>query len=672
MSAKLYTVQTVPGYNVVTLGGHRDTVINGFYAENNRIYTVTQDGTLNYWDLETTHPERRIFPATYKMTLKHFFKQGKARLVSASFQTKLNLLVIGFSNGTFGLWELPEFSHIHTLSIGQQAISTTAINPSGDWLAFGVAALGQLLVWEWQSESYVIKQQGHAYDLTSLAYSAQNMIATGGDDAKVKLWNEAGLCYVTFDTHTAPISGLQFAKNGRVLFSSSLDGTVRAWDMTRYRNFKTYTSPDPLQFGTMAVDDSCDLVCAGSVDSFEVFVWAVQTGKLVETLSGHKGPVSSMAFAGTQLITGSWDRTVRVWNIFDRSMVIEAFQHQSEILSLAVRPDQQQIAVTTLDGLISIWHLADGKQVGVIDGRKHIKGGRKSSDLVTAEQAGAGKCFTSITYSADGEYVLAGGNSKYVCIYHVASGTLARRFQISHNLSLEGMKEELNSRRLTDGGNLDVIERSMDDIEGEKRGIRTRNALRLPGASKGDLSERTTCPEVHTSCVKFAPTGRGFAAASTEGLMVFSLDERILFDPFDLDMDITPTTILDTLEERQYLTALLMSIRLNEDELIQQCLESVPFTEIDLLMSQFPLRYLDRLLKFMATLLPQSRHLEYLLRWCCCAFRHHARYLHEELNQAAYLKLLQKTTNQWLTDLGKMCESLLFRFSFVLLVGWPC
>ena len=48
------------------------------------------------------------------------------------------------------------------------------------------AGLGQLLVWEWQSESYVLKQQGHFNSMVSLAYSPDGQyIVTGGDDSKV-------------------------------------------------------------------------------------------------------------------------------------------------------------------------------------------------------------------------------------------------------------------------------------------------------------------------------------------------------------------------------------------------------------------------------------------------------------------------------------------------------
>lgn len=46
--------------------------------------------------------------------------------------------------------------------------------------------MGQLLVWEWQSESYVFKQQGHFNNMSSLAFSPDGQyIVTGGDDGKV-------------------------------------------------------------------------------------------------------------------------------------------------------------------------------------------------------------------------------------------------------------------------------------------------------------------------------------------------------------------------------------------------------------------------------------------------------------------------------------------------------
>jgi hypothetical protein len=41
----------------------------------------------------------------------------------------------------------------------------------GDWLAVASSALGQLLVWEWRSETYVLKQQGHLFGMSAVDFS---------------------------------------------------------------------------------------------------------------------------------------------------------------------------------------------------------------------------------------------------------------------------------------------------------------------------------------------------------------------------------------------------------------------------------------------------------------------------------------------------------------------
>ena len=46
---------------------------------------------------------------------KHFFMQNNAKMKCAAYHAGSNLLVTGFSNGLFGLYELPEFNMIHTL-----------------------------------------------------------------------------------------------------------------------------------------------------------------------------------------------------------------------------------------------------------------------------------------------------------------------------------------------------------------------------------------------------------------------------------------------------------------------------------------------------------------------------------------------------------------------------
>jgi periodic tryptophan protein 2 len=86
-----------------------------------------------------------------------------------------------------------------------------------------------------------------------------------------QLWNAAsGFCFVTFTEHKMPITAVAFAPSGHAVLSASLDGTVRAFDLVRYRNFRTFTSPSPAQFVSLAVDNSGEVVVAGSLDTFQV------------------------------------------------------------------------------------------------------------------------------------------------------------------------------------------------------------------------------------------------------------------------------------------------------------------------------------------------------------------------------------------------------------------
>lgn len=171
---------------------------------------------------------------------------------------------------------------------------------------------GQLFVWEWKSETCILpylvnllldilKQQGHFFDLNTLAYSADGAtIATGGDDGKIKLWTTKNhLCYATFTEHTSKVTDLKFVpKKSNTLLSASMDGTVRAYDLNKYRNFRILQANKPTQFNSLAVDSSSgDIIVAGAVDPFNIYVWSLKTGQLIDILNGHTGPISSLCFS---------------------------------------------------------------------------------------------------------------------------------------------------------------------------------------------------------------------------------------------------------------------------------------------------------------------------------------------------------------------------------------
>lgn len=56
-----------------------------------------------------------IADARWRIVKKDFFMQNDAKVNCAAFHAPTNLLVVGFSNGLFGLYDLPEFNMIHLL-----------------------------------------------------------------------------------------------------------------------------------------------------------------------------------------------------------------------------------------------------------------------------------------------------------------------------------------------------------------------------------------------------------------------------------------------------------------------------------------------------------------------------------------------------------------------------
>ena len=98
----------------------------------------------------------------YSLAAKHKLTcegVGEAAVTCVDYHKDTRILVAGFENGAFLLFEMPDLNLIHQLCISDKSIASVKFNNTGDWIAFGCSGIGQLLVWEWQSETYIVKQQ---------------------------------------------------------------------------------------------------------------------------------------------------------------------------------------------------------------------------------------------------------------------------------------------------------------------------------------------------------------------------------------------------------------------------------------------------------------------------------------------------------------------------------
>ena len=93
-------------------------------------------------------------------------------------------------------------------------------------------------------------------------------------------------------------------------------------------------------------------MCAGSKDPFDIFVWSLKTGMLIDVLSGHTGPVSCLSFCHSNgmLASSSWDNTVRVWDVFGKNGMVENFTHSTEVLQVEFHPNSNDLITTSLNG----------------------------------------------------------------------------------------------------------------------------------------------------------------------------------------------------------------------------------------------------------------------------------------------------------------------------------
>lgn len=704
-------IHNVP--KIINISGHSDTIVKCFFLKNSLdVMVVCRNGHVYHWEASIEpdeyeyedkrasdadnesdkeggqSPDTKTFLSYRKLSRQYLLNHIKSSrdtglyLTAADYHLSNNLLVTGFSNGAFLLQEVPDLSVIYSLELSSNcSIDSIRINASGDWIALASGIHGatkrdtksegsgqcQLVVWEWRSESFILKQSGTGAGVTNLvecvSYSPDGaFIATGSTDGRIKLWNaSSGFCFVTFSTeHKGPISALEFVPNkgGKVLVSASLDGTVRCFDMNRYRNFKSFSGPSeakPAQFTCLAIDGiSGDFIAAGAQNVFDVMMWSQQTGRLVECLSGHEAPVSGVKFspAGDDLISCSWDGTVRIWTLFQGTKATrEIIRIGQDALSLALNPAGSEIAVSTINGNIFLFDSSSGEQLGVpINGAPDLSTSQSERQPVKDKS----KYFTTLSYSSDGRTLLAGGNSRYICLYHVEEKILVKKLSVTWNLSMDGMFEYIAQRKKAEFGfHLGQLRLRSDQA--------TEREVALPGVRKGDHSQRSVNPIIMVMSVSFSPTMRSFIASTTEGVLIYSLDSSNAFDPFQLDASVTEASVRKLIQSNCNLDALMQALKLNVSSLVHEVMQSTPVSEVPFVCASLPVSYAEKCLSELASGLESSRHVEFYLDWCVSLLKAHAVHLKSHHSSSgslmAVLRLLGRSVTRHLEDIGKVADA---------------
>jgi WD40 repeat protein len=153
------------------------------------------------------------------------------------------------------------------------------------------------------------------------------------------------------------------------------------------------------------------MVVSGS-DDRSVRIWNVETGKEVRTVKEHHlAKVTSVAFSpcGRRVVSASRDNTIRILNIESckEERVIEG--HSSTVTCVAFSPDGAKLVSGSQAADIRIWDVATGQKVKVIEG--HLS------------------TVTSVAFSADGKEVVSGSDDRFIRVWDVETCRKVKEFR---------------------------------------------------------------------------------------------------------------------------------------------------------------------------------------------------------------------------------------------------
>lgn len=252
-------IDVATGSTFSTLTGHSDWIQSMVFSPDSQsLYSAGNDGRVLQWN--------HRYPVSYQPVLQADFA---IRAITLSAEKNL-LAVCGFSDAVL-LWDLAAGQVRHTLACPAEDQRCVRFSPDGGRLLRGGRA-GEICVWDTASGAELAHYREHRRRVFTAAFSADgNQITSVGEDRRL----------VRFD----------LARGQKIFDAQVADGKLMSMCMINDR-----------------------LVAAAGADN-SIVLCDLESGQNVAQLKGHTGTVAVMVPCGEFLASGSFDTTIRIWNL---------------------------------------------------------------------------------------------------------------------------------------------------------------------------------------------------------------------------------------------------------------------------------------------------------------------------------------------------------------------
>jgi WD40 repeat protein len=360
--------------------------INSIFVAGDRITTAGTNGTIKVWQKGQARP-----------ILEKKLQAGGINTIR--YNERGDRLITGDSQGNLTLWQVAgngDLEEIINIQAHQGGLYNARFSPDETMIATTGESDGQLKLWQFKDRQIQLlwRQDAHGGGISSLNFSKDNLLVTGGHDGLAKLWNiqgellntliadeslgERSVNSVTFyNRPPACQTQTNLPQCNYYLLTGGNDGILRIWDQNGkvLRIISGYGG----QIRTIASSPSGHLIAATSAQEVTVTsgslikTWDAETLELVTEFRGHHGKVETIRFvkvgAGAErdrLVTaGQDDSIVRSWQLPDAAEIDRLRQlnkHEDTINSVRFSPDGQHLLSASADGTLRWWRYGqDGK-----------------------------------------------------------------------------------------------------------------------------------------------------------------------------------------------------------------------------------------------------------------------------------------------------------------------